>query len=416
MIGLSMIGLLILAIVALLFLIVPVLRRGHIKSDREVQFEQNRTLYLAQRTELEMNAQSLPESELQQLLQDLDREFLATAKLQERHIGDPSRLLKAAFMVSLLLASSVSTLLLYQHWGAGNELRAVDLLNISQQQRLTGAERLELFARLESAQQSFPEQLDWQYYRGRLLAADGQNDEAAKIFRGMLERLPEESANDRATALTLLAQAEFFASGNQASDSIYQLLIEALTLQPEQTQARGLAGILAYELSYFEDAVGHWQQLWQVLPPGVDSDSLAEGIRKAAEQAAEQGEIVDISWLNRAMIQLQVTISPEALQQLPLEQPVFVFAKSETSPVPVAVKRLTIADLPANIRLTDADVMAPGVQLSQFDEVIVSARASASGIANRSAGDWQALSKRVSPKDADSFSLIIDQMVVDPSS
>lgn len=406
-----MLGLLFFAALALLFFIVPVLRRSNKVADTGIQFEQNKSLYIAQRADLEANLQALPETEVKQLLQELDREFLATAKQQQRRAVDPSRTLKTCFMLSLVLVSTVSTLLLYQYWGAGNELRVVDLLKISQQQRLTAAEQDELFARLESAQDTFPEQLDWQYYRGRLLAANGQNDKAAKIFRGMLEQLPDEAKGDRATALTLLAQAEFFANGNQASDDIYQLLVEALALEPDQTQARGLAGILAYELTYFSDAVGHWQQLWQVLPAGADSDALADGIRKAATQSAQQGQPLDISWLDRAMIQLQVAISAEARQQLALEQPVFVFAKAATSPIPVAVKRLTVADLPAKIRLTDADVMAPGVQLSQFSEVIISARASASGIANRTEGDWQAVSQRVSPNTDESYSLVINQLV-----
>ena len=60
--------------------------------------------------------------------------------------------------------------------------------------------------------------------------------------------------------------------------------------------------------------------------------------------------------------------------------------------MPVAVERLTVAQLPAEIVLDDADSAMPSMKLSQLSQVIVGARVSASGNAIPQPGDLEVLS------------------------
>ena len=60
--------------------------------------------------------------------------------------------------------------------------------------------------------------------------------------------------------------------------------------------------------------------------------------------------------------------------------------------MPVAVERLTAAQLPAEITLDDADNAMPNLSLSQMTQVVVGARISKSGNAIPQPGDLEAIS------------------------
>ncbi|MXY57822.1 MAG: hypothetical protein F4Y41_15750 [Gammaproteobacteria bacterium] len=70
--------------------------------------------------------------------------------------------------------------------------------------------------------------------------------------------------------------------------------------------------------------------------------------------------------------------------------PVFVIARDPDAPrPPLAVRRLTVGDLPARIVLTDADAMMPGRSLSDLDSVELLARVSLSGSPSARTGDLE---------------------------
>lgn len=66
-----------------------------------------------------------------------------------------------------------------------------------------------------------------------------------------------------------------------------------------------------------------------------------------------------------------------------------VVRESGGSPMPLAVKRLTVADLPIDIVLTDADAMMPGRTLSGTGDVEIVARASRTGDVKAAPGDFE---------------------------
>ena len=56
--------------------------------------------------------------------------------------------------------------------------------------------------------------------------------------------------------------------------------------------------------------------------------------------------------------------------------------------MPLAVRRLTLAELPVALTLGDEDAMMPAMKLSGFDEVVVGARVSMSGNPVAQEGDF----------------------------
>jgi cytochrome c-type biogenesis protein CcmH len=80
----------------------------------------------------------------------------------------------------------------------------------------------------------------------------------------------------------------------------------------------------------------------------------------------------------------------------------FVFAKAAQGPAtPLAIARLTAAQLPASVTLTDAMSMMPNLTLSKFSQIVLGARVSKSGNATAQRGDLQTLSSAVSSAQAD---------------
>ncbi|MBK5939903.1 c-type cytochrome biogenesis protein CcmI [Halochromatium roseum] len=89
-------------------------------------------------------------------------------------------------------------------------------------------------------------------------------------------------------------------------------------------------------------------------------------------------------------VQVSVALATELSGRLPPNTPVFIYAKAAAGPpMPLAVQRATLGDLPVQVRLDDSMAMMPAMQLSNFPQIIVGARVSPSGQAMPRPGDLQ---------------------------
>lgn len=72
---------------------------------------------------------------------------------------------------------------------------------------------------------------------------------------------------------------------------------------------------------------------------------------------------------------------------------VFIFARAVGGPpMPVAVLQRPVSDLPLDFRLNDSQAMSTEMRLSNYDQVIVTARISRSGVASEALQDLEARS------------------------
>ncbi|MNS21484.1 hypothetical protein D3C72_532480 [compost metagenome] len=82
-----------------------------------------------------------------------------------------------------------------------------------------------------------------------------------------------------------------------------------------------------------------------------------------------------------------VRLDPALQDRVEPGDTVFIVARAaETGRMPVAVLRLTAAQLPAQFKLDDKNAMTPEMPLSRFDELTIEARISRSGTAQRQPG------------------------------
>lgn len=392
----------------LAILIVPVWFKGN----TQVVSQSAENLRLYQERCDELAASDLEDDVRQGLQLELDREFLANADGSADNGYGGSMKNRWALSLSLFAVALISTGLLYQYWGAGNEIRATELLNKSGQAELSELEREELITRLQAATEKQPDVVEWGYLRARLLNADGQFAQAASAFADILVTLPEEAKADRSTTMTMLAQARFFAADQKADEKNYQLIQQALDIMPGNRQALGMAGILAFELKHYQQAIDHWRALWSGLPGGQEAQYLEQGIRRAAAQLEAEGANVDLSWLERTEIKVLVDLSAQAKADAQPQDKVFVLARAVAGPaVPLAAQKLTVADLPKVVTLSDTQAMMPGMNLSAHEQLVVVARISKSGQPMAQSGDWQTEKSPVSNKESELVKLVISERI-----
>jgi len=97
---------------------------------------------------------------------------------------------------------------------------------------------------------------------------------------------------------------------------------------------------------------------------------------------------------------VELDIDPALKEGLSGSETVFVVAQAAAGPpTPLAVRRMTVADLPTRIGLSDGDAMVDGMNISTFPEIVITARVSMTGGVQAQPGDLQGKSDAVSVLD-----------------
>ncbi|MEE4638078.1 MAG: hypothetical protein V2J42_05010 [Wenzhouxiangella sp.] len=107
---------------------------------------------------------------------------------------------------------------------------------------------------------------------------------------------------------------------------------------------------------------------------------------------------------------VEIAIDPQLSESLSGSETVFVVARAAAGPpTPLAVRRMTVADLPVRIGLSDSDAMVEGMNLSTFPEIVITARVSMTGDVQARPGDLQGQSDAVSIFEAPSARVNISE-------
>jgi cytochrome c-type biogenesis protein CcmH len=388
-------GLLLLA--ALAFLLIPLLRGRNAQAEED-RTALNVTLYQERVQELEGEHQAgiLSTAQLQAGRDDAARELLTDTAGAE--VGGKVGVLGRKVPLTAALLMPLLGYGLYLHWGAIDDVERARTF-AEQPQSIE-----EMTARLEASVQDNPESAEGWYFLGRTYMAQERAGEAAKAFEravGIAGREPE--------LLGQWAQALYFAGSKQWTEQLQALTDEALKADPAEATSLGLLGIAAYESERFAEAIGFWERLVAVLPEQDPSrQAIQGGIARAREQLDPQAATQAPPAATSARgLTVQVDLAAALKDQVQPSDSVFIFARATSGPpMPLAVKRLTVADLPAEVNLSDSDAMMPQLKLSGFAQVQLVARISRSG--NATAGEWVGRSQPLASSVTEPQQLTID--------
>ena len=200
-------------------------------------------------------------------------------------------------------------------------------------------------------------------------------------------------------ALTEAAQSRALAAPDRRFDAeAVAMLQAALKASPDHQRARWFLGVAQRQAGDDAAAAATWEPLLGALQGGT-----AETLRNEVNAARAAAGLAPLAppapaAADAGALQVKVALDPDFAARVRLDgnAQVFVIARQPGGPpMPVAVERHGVADLPFTATLDDADSPMPTLKLSQLREVELVARLSASGNAMKQDGDIESAPVRV---------------------
>ena len=220
---------------------------------------------------------------------------------------------------------------------------------------------------------------------GKTMMEKGEFDEAVTAFQRTLDLVGDKEAG----VLFSLADALSMQNSGLMQGEPEALILKGLEITPNDPTGLWLAGLAAEQQGDYKAAFKHMNALLPLV--SNDAQSTTE-VNRIIALLQHQDPSLKVAEANPQPIgrklKVSVSLDEDLKQQVSAGDAVFIYAKAMNGPpMPLAVKRITVAELPIEVELSDADAMLPSMKLSQYENIIVGARVSKSGNPVAQAGD-----------------------------
>ncbi|HKB60729.1 MAG TPA: c-type cytochrome biogenesis protein CcmI [Gallionellaceae bacterium] len=381
-------GALLLAL-ALLFVVVP-LWRGAARNNAVVRDAANLEIFRDQVAEMDADlANGLLTPELyEQGKRELQARMVEEVQSLEASVPavrNPLKVLAVALVVLIPLLS------VGLYLKVGNP----DALSGDMQAMLSGDALAELQQKLDAK----PENPQGWLQAARSYYALGQYPQAVKAYDKLTQLVPDE-----AMLWTEYADAVGMAQNKSLVGRPAQLLDKALAIDPNYANALALAGTAAMERGDYPAAVKYWQSLYDQIPD-KNSDAakqVGQGLSMAKDFLAKTGGKLPAEKRSASSGKERITgtvaLSPAVKAKADPQDTVYVLARAENgSPMPLAVIKSYVKDLPLHFSMDDSNAVMPRAKLSDASKVVLIARVSKSGDPMPQTGDLQGASGAIKP-------------------
>ena len=355
---------------ALAFLLPPLLRRRSTAPDARVAA--NAEIYREQIEELgaELQRGALSKEEFERATRELEHRIVAEhgggAPEPARHRAPVAAAVALGLLVPLAAALG--------YWQLG-EPRALDAASsgVGSPQEMEA-----LVERLAQKLEKSPGDAEGWALLGRSLASLGQYGRSARAFARAMQVAPESQ----------------------------ELLVEFV-------KSLALAGRAEFEARNFGAAIEYWER---ILPFAPEDSEFGRSVKEGIAEARQQGGIAappqqqarvepkagkksaPASVPAAAAISGSVRLDPALAEKAAPGDTVFILARPANGQrMPLAVQRITVAQLPYQFNLDDSMAMAPGATISSQAQVVIVARVSKSGTPAPAKGDVEGMSAPVAP-------------------
>ena len=296
----------------------------------------------------------------------------------------------------------------YQHvrtWNGDADASAIAAAN---------ADQLSVINQLAEKMQDNPDDVDGWLLLGRSYLTLQQYPDARMAFLQAWQRTPSpDNSLKLGLAMSMIHSDPATISGEGG-----QLVEEVLASDPGNQQGLWYGGLVAAERGRLDLARSRWAALLASNPPaeiaevlqaqiaGLDSAVGVQPAPTVAGQTAGGSQSADAGPVIRLRLSLGDAFVAEDFGP---SARLFIFARAQAGGPPLAVVPASVADLPGEFTLSDANVMIQGNKLSNFNEIQLVARISRSGSPTQQSGDVFA-ETRYSVADGGDVELVLDQV------
>lgn len=387
--------------------------------------------------------QSTYDYEREQLEYDLAADLQLEANTRPRKGGQ----LTAAILVGIFLPISAGAL--YLHLGNPGAITQDRSAQATQSAGVDGQSApalADLLPQMQERLEQQPDDVDGWRLLGRSYLSVGEFAGASNAFERALAL-----DDTHVPTMAQLAESKAMLQGGTLAGEPLQQVERAIELDPDNEHALWLLAIAQQQAGDHEAAIEGFDRLTLMAQGDPEATATVEQMRarsvaalgedegsgtggNASEGAGDETSAVgngngnesgnattnsalpsdtaatELAVEASASIDVTVTVSEEALASSDGSQTVFIYAVATNGPpMPLAVSRLSVADLPTTITLDNSSAMIPTMTLSAFDSVTVGARISASGDPIAQTGDWFTEAADVVPQSSPSLELTIDR-------
>jgi cytochrome c-type biogenesis protein CcmH len=419
-------------LLALVFILPPLLGRGPRASIS--QRDLNLAVYRARLAELEGERDSgrISETQFAQARDELMQDMLEDVDPEDAAQTAAPRAGRLAAVVTAIVLP-LAVLGIYNSTGSWRLIDAPELQAAAgtarpAQQQAAGGEQApsieEMVERLAERLQQEPDNLEGWVMLGRSYFILKRYSEAAQAYANVMALAEEETPD----LLADYAEALALAHGNTMAGAPARLLERALAIDPAHPKSLWYGGLAANEVKDYPVAVERWESLMAQLPADSDNarqlqqhlararanlggEAVAGEAASATPAVATGSTAAPATAAGIAAIEVQVNLDAALADRVAPGDTLFVFARAANGPrMPLAIVRKTAADLPLTVRLDDSMAMTPTMKLSAFPQVVVGARISKAGTAMPQAGDVQGFSDPVTPGEAGTVQVLINEI------
>jgi len=402
---------------ALAFVLPPLLRRRTAAPDARTAA--NAAIYREQLEELgaELQRGALTREEFERASREIEHRIVAEhdaagagAPEAARHRAPVGAALAVGLVVPLVAALG--------YWQLGNPVA----LSASAQDpaHSVSAEQMEpLVERLSARMQQRPDDAEGWMLLGRSLSVLGRYERAAEAYAKAAKLMP-----DNADLLADYADTLAMARGRRLEGEPFEIVQRALKADPQQLKALALAGSAEFERGNYAAAIDYWERVLKITAPNSEfarlvAESVAEARSLSGEKLARKeapavkGDQTRPKQTAASVQSLQGVVSIDAALAAKAApgDAVFILARPASGQrMPLAVQKITVAQLPYRFVLDDSMAMAPGATISSQAQVVVVARVSKAGGAAPAKGDIEGVSAPVKP-GASGVQVVISKII-----
>jgi len=363
-----------LLLLALLILLPPILR-AQVTDQADDRQKQNIDIARDKKNGLDSQ---LAQGELNQEEYDntlLDLQTALALDLENIETYDPGQ--QGRWVVWLLaVAIPILSFALYfqfgEYGGIKNPALAQVPVDTQAQNQLTDLSVEEIEELIKQRLRNNPEDAEGWFVLGKTYMARQIFDKAITAYQRTYDLVGEEPG-----VMFSLADALAMQNDGAMQGEPEQLVRRGLEISPQDPTGLWLAGLAAEQRQDYKGAHALWSQLMPLIQNDPESSTEVRELIGLLEQREPQ---LSASAAVVRVLNLSISLAENLRHLAAPGDSVFVYAKAmDGPPMPLAVKRLTVQDLPADVILSDSDAMIQTMKLSSFARVIVGARVSISG-------------------------------------